>query len=72
MREIVVAKTNDRRVLGSMNDFAWMMEAYVEDHSLLELALKLAECPCSPLGMNNPRETTLALFSTPVLRVVEG
>jgi hypothetical protein len=72
MRDYVVATTNDRRVLGSMNDFAWMMEAYVEDHSLWEVALKLAEAPCGPLGMRNPKEATLALFSTPVLRVVKG
>jgi hypothetical protein len=39
MRDAVVATTDDRRVLGSMNDFAWMTEAYVEDLSLHEAAL---------------------------------
>ena len=73
MRELVVAPTNDRRVLGSMNDFAWMMQGYVDDTaSLLDVALKLAESPCSPLGMKNPRGMTLALFATPTLRLVKG
>ena len=70
MRDPVVAPTNDRRVLGSMNDFAFMTEAYAEDHPLMEVALKLAEAPCSPLGMNNPREATMAAFSMPLLRLV--
>lgn len=72
MRDIVVATTKDRRVLGSMNDFVFMMGGYVEDHSLLGVALKLAESPCKPLGMKNPRQATLALFSTPTLRLVKG
>ena len=73
MRDLVVAPTNNRRVLGSMNDFAWMMEAYLEDTpTLLAVALKLAESPCSPLGMKNPREATLTLFSAPTLRLVKG
>jgi hypothetical protein len=73
MRELVVAPTNDRRVLGSMNDFAWMMQGYIEQEpSLQDVALKLAESPCSPLGMNNPRDATRALFSAPTLRLVRG
>ena len=73
MRELVVAPTNDRRVLGSMNDFAWMTQGYIEhEPSLLHVALKLAEAPCSPLGMNNPREATRSLFGMPTLRVVKG
>lgn len=73
MRELVVAPTNDRRVLGSMNDFAWMMQGYIEhEPSLLHVALKLAEAPCGPLGMNNPREATRSLFGMPTLRLVKG
>jgi hypothetical protein len=49
MRDCVVTTTNDRRVLGSINDFAWMTDGYVADaESLHEVALKLAESPCSP------------------------
>lgn len=72
MRDLVVASTNDRRVLGSMNDFTKMLDAYLDDRSLTEVALHLAEAPCGPLGMKSPREATLALFSTPALRLVKG
>lgn len=72
MRDAVMTTTNDRRVLGSMNDFANMLEAYIDDRSLTDVALHLAESPCSPLGMKSPREATLALFSTPTLRLVNG
>jgi hypothetical protein len=72
MREAIITTTNDRRVLGSMNDFAWLAEAYVEDCSLPDAAVKLAEAPCSPLGMASPREATLALFSTPALRLIKA
>ncbi len=75
MRDMVVAPTNDRRILGSMNDFAFMAEGYAEHFdglSLRDVALKLAEAPCSPLGMNNPRDATRALFSVPTLRLVKN
>jgi hypothetical protein len=72
MREAIMATTNNRRVLGSMNDFANMLEAYLDDRSLTEVALHLAESPCSPIGMKSPRDATLALFSTPTLRLVKG
>jgi hypothetical protein len=72
MRDAVVTTTNDRRVLGSMNDFTFMTEGYIEhEPSLLHVALKLAEAPCSPLGMNNPREATRALLGMPTLRLVK-
>jgi hypothetical protein len=54
-----------------MNDFAWMMQGYIDgEPSLLDVALKLAESPCSPLRMKNAREATLTRFSTPTLRLV--
>jgi hypothetical protein len=71
MRDCVVKTTNDRRVLGSMNDFAWLLESYLDERSLTEVSLHLAEAPCGPLGMKSPREATLALFSTPTLRLVQ-
>lgn len=64
MCEWNVAKTNNRSVLGTMNDFAWMMEAGDgETTTLLERALLLARCPCGPLEMDSPREATVALFA---------
>jgi uncharacterized protein DUF6933 len=51
MRDYVVTTTNDRRVLGSMTDFANMLDAYLDDRSLTEVAHHLAEAPCGPIGM---------------------
>jgi hypothetical protein len=47
-----------------------MRDAYLDQRSLLEVALHLTDSPCSPLGMNNPPEATLTLFSAPGLRLV--
>jgi hypothetical protein len=63
MVEWRIAKTASRRVLGSMNDFAWMAEVDPrETMSLLDRALLLAESPCKPIGMQDPRRATVALF----------
>lgn len=70
MRDYVVRTTNDRRVLGSMNDFTNMLDAHLDGRALTEVALHLAESPCSPLGMQTPRAVTVSLFSTPTLRLV--
>ena len=48
-----------------------LLEAYLDQKSLTEVALHLAEAPCGPLGMKRPRDATLALFSTPTLRLVK-
>ena len=39
---------------------------------MLEVALKLAESPCGPLGMESPKRATLALFGRPELPLVKG
>jgi hypothetical protein len=70
MREPVLAPTNDRRVLGSMNDFDRMLESYLGGRSLLEVARCLAEAPCGPIGMASPDDETVRLFSAPRLRLV--
>lgn len=50
MRECRVAKTASRQVLGSMNDFAFMLEAgWREEETLLAKSLFLAQTPCSPI-----------------------
>jgi len=51
--EVTLAKTANRRVLGAMNDFAY----------LLDVSLRLAERPCSPIGMQRPKCATLELFA---------
>jgi hypothetical protein len=45
-----LAKTANRSVVGIMNEFAYLGEAYMQDHlSLLELSLRLSQTPCGPL-----------------------
>jgi hypothetical protein len=46
------AKTNNRSVVGSMNDFSYLAEAFRgggDRDDLLTLSLRLSETPCSPL-----------------------
>lgn len=52
MGEAQYAKTSNRSVLGIMNQFSYLAEGYREylvTTDLLELSLKLAHVPCSPL-----------------------
>lgn len=72
MSECTVTGTNDRRALGSLNDFARLLDAYLDDGPLVDVALRLAKAPCGPLGMESPGETTIALFAGPALRLVKG
>jgi hypothetical protein len=71
MRDVTLAATNDRRVLGSMNDFIRMLDSYLREPSLTDAALRLAEAPCGPIGMESPDDATRALFSRPTLRLVK-
>ena len=62
MNDYVLAKTASRTILGSMTDFANMLE-YTFDSSSLELqALELAKSPCRPIGMDSPIEATTKVF----------
>lgn len=79
MGECIVAPTNDRRVLGTINDFGRALDYCVDGRPLPEVARHLAETPCSPIGMESPRSATLALFgqlvqnpTRPALRLVKG
>lgn len=52
---------------------------YLDGRPLPEVALHLAETPCSPIGMNRPKDATRDLFArswngpnTPNLRLVKG
>ena len=57
MAEADVAKTSNRRVVGTMNEFVFEASVYRE-HSgatdLLDLAMRLAETPCSAIGYSSP------------------
>jgi hypothetical protein len=59
MRESLVAGTENRSVLGSMNDFAVAVRFRLqgrENLPLVALALELARTPCKPLGWAFPAE----------------
>jgi hypothetical protein len=52
MGQVQCIKTSNRSVLGIMNQFSYLAEdyrEYLETDDLLELSLKLANTPCSPL-----------------------
>ncbi len=67
MAQAVIGKTASRQVLGSMNDFVFMLDAYFNRHeTLLDVALHLAETPCGPLRMSTPRDETIRAFDAQV------
>ncbi|BDG08224.1 DUF6933 domain-containing protein [Anaeromyxobacter paludicola] len=63
MADVCIGKTLSRQVLGSMNDFAYLFEGYGrEPEALTDIALKLAQAPCSPLGMKRPADVVLEML----------
>lgn len=62
MGECIVAPTNDRRVLGTINDFGRALNFFL-DLPLPEIALRFAETPCSPIGMDYPKDVARELFA---------
>jgi len=52
MRDCRLARTTNRSVVGIMNEFSYLAEAYRDQHpgqDLLDLAMRLATTPCGPL-----------------------
>ena len=67
MKEGYLAKTSDRRVLGSLNDFVFHFQHGVgsyPEQSLHERALRMARMPCAVLQFAYPSEATVAAFAT--------
>ena len=59
MSEVSVAKTANRSVVGTMNEFAFLAEGYreyMETTDLLVLSVRLAETPCSAIKYDSPSE----------------
>jgi hypothetical protein len=57
MAEVVVAKTSNRSVVGTKNEFVFEASVYRESSTatdLLGLAMRLAETPCSAIGYSSP------------------
>ncbi len=64
MRDLSIGKTNSRQVLGSMTDFAYLLDAYLEHgRPLTEASHRLAHTPCSPIGMKYPADIVRDLFA---------
>jgi hypothetical protein len=52
MRELCLAKTSNRSVVGMMNEFTFLAEAHLgtgTQPDLLGLSVRLAGTPCGPL-----------------------
>ena len=65
MQETVLARTDSKRVLGSLNDFMFHLEYSAQsspEESLLERALYLGRIPCAPIKYSSPIEATQELF----------
>ena len=65
MRIFVYGRTQNRRVLGSLNDFMFMLAHDRQtrpSEALIEHSLHLAETPCAPIGYSSPDRVTTELF----------
>ncbi len=61
MDDVRFGKTASRQVLGSMTDFAFMVEARDRHVSLIDDSLWLAGTPCGPIRMERPRDVAVEL-----------
>lgn len=57
MADVAWAKTANRSVVGTVNEFSFLAEryrAYLETSDLVMLSMRLADTPCSPIKYNSP------------------
>jgi hypothetical protein len=67
MCSFAYARTQNRRVLGSLNEFMFMLTHYIKaspEASLAEHSLHLARTPCTPIGHRSPDRVVPELFKT--------
>jgi hypothetical protein len=66
MAEVEIAKTANRSVVGTMNEFEFLAEVY-RDHSgiadLPEQAMRLADTPCGAIKGNSPAQLLKAMLT---------
>jgi len=65
-REAVIAATNNRSLLGTLNDFSFLLSAHMENApeiDLVDLALWVSRVPVSSLGMTSPDRVTRDLLA---------
>lgn len=68
MQPYVFAPTASRSLLGSMNDYKRLAEAYrfqAKPEDLLALSMRLAETPIEMIGWRSPQEATLRALLDP-------
>lgn len=66
MRDVVIAKTASRRVLGSLNDLVFQLQVgrgHFPDRTLLEHSLWLAQTPLKLIEYGSPDRATVAAFA---------
>jgi len=67
--QVRYGKTASRRILGSMNDFAWLYQIKVEeakgkaDLSLSKVELETSQMPCKPIDYRFPSDVAIELLS---------
>jgi hypothetical protein len=65
MEPVVFARTASKRVLGTMNNFAYMLGFHLEGGDTpFEASLRLAQTPCTP-ALFFPDKATRTLFGVP-------
>jgi len=67
MRSFAYSRTQNRQVLGSLNDLMFQLSWYMHHSpgkSLREQSLHLAVTPCSPIGYSSPDKLTVELFQS--------
>jgi hypothetical protein len=67
MQHILIGKTNNRQILGSLNDLLFHFDYYLyaePSQSLLQHSLFLSTIICKPIGYNSPKDVTLELFGS--------
>lgn len=69
MVDVAIAKTANRSVVGTMNEFSFLAEGYreyLETSELVTLSMRLAETPCSPIKYNSPARLLKEVLSDAV------
>ena len=67
MSEVSVAKTANRSVVGTMNEFAFLAEAYryrSETTDLSALSMRLAKTPCGAIRHKSPADLIIEIVTT--------
>jgi hypothetical protein len=70
MESVLISKTASRQILGSMNDFLHMLDAYLNlGTPLTQMTWRLGEAPCSPINMSTPLIETARIFEVLPIRM---